>query len=462
MVSWAQGLLERFGVVLAGKGVPVGAPAGDALWTLDTVDITKGMVIAGLLVFAAVWFSTLVGLSWNRSVWLRCAAVFYSAWLLLYTTFFTNWVGIASGMWQSLGYWIVQQDVHRGGQPWYYYFVIAPLYETLPLIFSIAGAVYYTLRGNAFTRFLSYWLVSTVLLYTWAGEKMPWLLVSIALPMIVLAGKLIGDLITAVDWRRVVRSGGLYLVPLTAALLYLGVRLALFDIERGRLFNFAEFWALFIIALALAGFGAHLVLRAGAGNGLRIAALSFALVLTLVAVRSGWHASFINGDSPGEMLMYAQDSREVPGIMAEIREVAQRTGEGDAMRVTVDKDIYWGLIWYLRDFETLDYFDAGNATEEPEGAVLLISDRNKDRMSRYVGNYGPGREFLYLYWPAEGYKPCSEHRAEPCLGLGEAASSLVSRDKWRGFLDYYIYRETDVPHLYHRAVVYFPREYSGP
>ena len=139
----------------------------------------------------------------------------------------------------------------------------------------------------------------------------------------------------------------------------------------------------------LVGLGVHLVLRSGAGNGLRIVALSFALVLLVLAVRTGWHASYINGDIPAEMLVYAQDSREVPGIMADIRELAQSTGEGDQLRVTVDKDIYWGLVWYIRDYETVDYFDAGNATQEPEGSVLLISDRNKDRMARYVGKIRP-------------------------------------------------------------------------
>ena len=462
LVSLFQNVLKSYGVVLAGSGGPVGAPAGDVLWTIQDVDITKGMVIAALVVFAALWFSTLVGVSWNRQVWLRCAAVFYSVWLLLYTTFFTNALGVASGMWQSLGYWIVQHDVNRGDQPWYYYFVIAPLYETLPLIFSVAGVVYYTLRGNSFTRFLSYWVVTTVLLYTWAGEKMPWLLASIALPMIVLSGKLIGDMIAAVRWRRVLSAGGLYLIPLTSLLLYLLVRLILFDIERGRFFNFVEFWALFVVVLVLVGLGVHLVLRSGAGNGLRIVALSFALVLLVLAVRTGWHASYINGDIPEEMLVYAQDSREVPGIMADIRELAQSTGEGDQLRVTVDKDIYWGLVWYVRDYETVDYFDAGSATQEPEGSVLLISDRNKDRMARYVGNYGPGREFMYLWWPPEGYKPCSDRRDEPCLGLGEAASSIFSRDKWRGFLDYYIYRKTDIDYLNHRAIAYFVEEPSEP
>ena len=462
LVGQFQSALKQYGVVLAQTGSPVGAPAGDVLWTVQDVDITKGMVIAGLVVIAALWFSTLVGLSWSRSVWVRCAAIFYGVWLLLYTTFLTNWLGIASGMWQSLGYWIVQQDVNRGDQPWYYYFVLAPIYETLPLIFSAVAIVYYAFRGDRFTGFLCYWTITTVLLYTWAGEKMPWLLVSIALPMIVLSGKLIGDIVSAVRWGRVFRSGGLLIFPLAALLLYLVMTLALFNIERGRLFNFVEFWALFAFALVVVGLGVHLVLRSGAGNGLRIVALSFALVLLAVAVRSGWHATLVDGDAPGEMLVYAQDSHEVPGIMAQVRETAERTGEGNRMRLTVDKDIYWGLVWYIREYETVDYADLRTIDSDPEGTVLLASTRNKDRLARYVGNYGPGQEFLYLWWPPEGYKPCNEGRGEPCLGLGEAVSSLIDRGKWREFLDFYVYRKTDIEHLSHRAIAYFPKETAEP
>ena len=462
LVGQFQSALSSYGVVLAGTGSPVGAPAGDVLWTVQDVDITKGMVIAGVIVIAALWFSMLVGLSWSRSVWVRYAALFYGVWLLFYTTFFTNWLGIASGMWQSLGYWIVQQDVNRGDQPWYYYFVIAPIYETLPLIFSVVGVVYYAFRGDRFAGFLCYWTITTVLLYTWAGEKMPWLLVSIALPMIVLSGKLIGDIIAAVPWGRVARAGGLFLFPLTALLLYLVIRLALFNIERGKLFNFVEFWTLLAVALVIVGLGVHFVLRSGAASGLRIVALSFALVLLALSVRTGWHASFLNGDVPGEMLVYAQDSREVPGIMAQVREAAERTGEGDQMRLTVDKDVYWGLVWYIREYENVDYTDMRTIDSEPEGAVVLASDRNKDRLARYVGNYGPGQEFLYLWWPQEGYKPCSDRRDEPCLGLDEAVNSLVDRGKWREFLDFYVYRKTDIDHLSHRAVAYFPKEMPEP
>ena len=240
LVGQFQSALKSYGVVLAGTSSPVGAPAGDVLWTVQDVDITKGMVIAALVVIAALWFSTLVGLSWSRFVWLRCAAIFYSVWLLLYTTFFTNPLGLASGMWQSLGYWIVQQDVNRGDQPWYYYFVLAPIYETLPLIFSVVAVVYYAFRGDRFAGFLAYWTITTVLLYTWgrgedalaSGQHRPaddcaireahW-------------GHDFGH-----SWSRVIRSGGLLIFPLTALLLYLVIRLALFNIERA---GYSTLWS---------------------------------------------------------------------------------------------------------------------------------------------------------------------------------------------------------------------------
>ena len=52
-------------------------------------------------------------------------------------------------MWRGLGYWIAQQDVARGNQPWYYYFVITPLYEFLPLALAIAAALYYWVKRRA-------------------------------------------------------------------------------------------------------------------------------------------------------------------------------------------------------------------------------------------------------------------------------------------------------------------------
>ena len=458
LISFFQNSLKSAGIVLASSGPPVGAPAGDVLFTMQDIDITKGTAFAVMAVVLALWFSALVGTTWSKAVWLRAAALFYGVWLLLYTTFLTNLVGVGSGVWQSLGYWLVQQEERRGNQPWYYYFLLAPIYETLPLIFATVAVVYYSFRGNSFSRFLAYWTVLTFVLYTWAGEKMPWLLVNITLPMIILSGKLLGEMISAVQWRRVSRSGGLYLVLMTPLLPYLMVRLLLFNVEKGHFLNFLEFWSLLAVALTLVGLGIHLMLRSGVANGLRVVALSFAMLLLVLSARTAWQAAFNNGDVPVEMIVYAQDSADVPRIMQQVQAVAQVTGEGEKLRLTVDKDIYWGLVWYIRGFDTVDYADLSSLSQAPEGRVLLISDGNESKVEPYLDKYGPGQPFTYLWWPGEGYKPCASAPVEPCLEPSDVPGNLLSRDKWREWLDYYILRKTDVDFLFHKAIAYFPKE----
>ena len=38
---------------------------------------------------------------------------------------------------------MAQQGVARGGQPWYYYFLIIPLYQPIAVFFSIAATAFF-------------------------------------------------------------------------------------------------------------------------------------------------------------------------------------------------------------------------------------------------------------------------------------------------------------------------------
>ncbi|MEZ4620126.1 MAG: TIGR03663 family protein [Caldilineaceae bacterium] len=72
--------------------------------------------------------------------WLQIMGTFWLIQVLFFTTFFTNFRnGLATGIVGSLGYWLAQQEVARGGQPWYYYLMLGALYEFLPWILSAAG-----------------------------------------------------------------------------------------------------------------------------------------------------------------------------------------------------------------------------------------------------------------------------------------------------------------------------------
>ena len=240
--------------------------------------------------------------------------------------------------------------------------------------------------------------------------------------------------------------------------MYLLARLLLFDIQRGNVLNFLEFVTLLGFALLLVGVGVHLLLRSGAANGLRLTALSIALLFGVLSARAGWQASFVHGDEPIEMIVYAQDSGDVPRIIDRVREIAESSEMGYDMPLTVDKDAYWGMLWYIRDFNNAEYADLSNLEEPPKGKVVLISNNNRSKMEAYQNRYAPAEDFRYLWWPAEGYKPCGEAGTEPCFRITDLFSNLISKEKWREGLDYYIYRKTDLEFLTHDAVAYFPKE----
>ena len=97
--------------------------------------ITLSLVWQGFAVLAVLFIaSVVIGFLWLRQRWLIAAGIFWAIELLFFTTFLTNGQGIGTGLIGSLGYWIDQQEVMRGGQPWYYFYMLVPLYEFLPLV----------------------------------------------------------------------------------------------------------------------------------------------------------------------------------------------------------------------------------------------------------------------------------------------------------------------------------------
>ena len=72
--------------------------------------------------------------------WLITVAVFAVSWYL----FFTVWGSVkgdwASGFTRAIDYWDSQQEVNRGGQPWYYYLFALPAYEWFFVLLAGVGS----------------------------------------------------------------------------------------------------------------------------------------------------------------------------------------------------------------------------------------------------------------------------------------------------------------------------------
>lgn len=216
---------------------------------LDSFSLTvMGIVLGTLFIITIV-----VGQLWDRDWW-KYGALFWGVFTILYTTVFTNPGGFFTGVVGSLGYWLVQQGVERGSQPEYYYLLVQiPMYEFLPLIgmLTAIGMGLKKLYGQrpaeaeseaasserapsepvpaessdsnfgVFFWLMTWWCIITILAFTIAGERMPWLTYHMAWPMILLTGWAVGQIVESVARHLKVENGwrsalGLLLVAVFA------------------------------------------------------------------------------------------------------------------------------------------------------------------------------------------------------------------------------------------------------
>ncbi len=124
----------------------------------------------------------------GRDAWIWAVATFALVYTLLFTTFLLEPQGLRTGLYESISYWLSQQPVNRGDQPWFYYLVVLPAYELPIVVLAATGTVATLRRPTLFRLFLVWDAAFSLAVYSWASERMPWLTLHLLLPIVLLAG----------------------------------------------------------------------------------------------------------------------------------------------------------------------------------------------------------------------------------------------------------------------------------
>ncbi len=273
--------------------------------------------------------------------------------------------GVGDGLVQGIYYWITQQAVARGGQPWYYYFLLLPAYEQLVVVFGLIGLVRCLRRPDRFRLFVALWFVGSLFLYSWAGEKMPWLSLHILLPLVLLAG-------IALDWA------------VTAVL-------ALLD-------NVAANRTSLRLSTVFAG-----------RTGVAVFSLVGAFVLLVPMLHSMLYVTYVDpGEAPHEMLSYVQTTPDVTAVMAKIDALDQQLYHGQhLLRIGVDGYNTWPFAWYLRDYKNV-WYSYADQNPSPNDLDVLLLDPGYTSLFTTPSTQHPyynGHEYRLRAWWDEGYKP---------------------------------------------------------
>ncbi|HYW90367.1 MAG TPA: flippase activity-associated protein Agl23, partial [Chloroflexota bacterium] len=408
--------------------------------------------------------------------WVIGGTTFLAINLLLYTTFLTNLQGVCTaivnlplngcaGSTGALNYWLSQQDYARGGQPWFYYFMQLPLYEFVPLVLGVL-AIFIVRPRHQFFWFCAFWFVAALLIYSWAGEKMPWMLPQITLPLILLAGRLLGQWSDA-GWGRSaltprgLATGGLVLVAMLALLAWIGLGAAPSSNPLTQQSVTLQRLALAILVAGVVGGLVYLAPKWGREVVLPGIALGALAILGAAYVRTSLMVVYDHPDVPVEPLIYVQSTPDVPFISDEIDRIAQQTGKGKDMNILLDngwgdgdhESVAWPFEWYLRDYHNRRYYtktmdSSINLADYP---VLLARDTNLDPIQTELQQFNCQTYKLNAWFP-EDYKAFLQgdtpgfnigtHRFEvPWLRFDLIGQTLSNPDNRLKLLKFLVYRD---------------------
>ena len=402
--------------------------------------------VIGICMVILFGLSIAIGLLWNKDVWWKTALIFWGPFTVLYTTVFTNSAGFFTGVIGSLGYWLVQQGVARGSQPWYFYILVQiPVYEFLPalgLILAIflglrrklpkvpepteateetvaAEPIILTSEESNFTNtftLLVWWSISSVAAFSYAGEKMPWLTYHMALPMILITGWVLGHVIDAIDWTEL-RQRRPAIVLTLMAIFATSLTLSLFaafgptpPFQGKDLTNLQATGDFLLPALAsivsAAGL-AYLLADWSPKQILRTLLLTVFALLAVLTMRASFRASYITYDQATEYLVYAHGASGVKQVMAQAKEISQRTTGGMNLALAYDASapdtgVSWPMVWYLRDYTNQRSFDV--PTRSLRDAVFVIVDqKNFDKIEAALGPGYYRFDYVRMWWPNQDY-----------------------------------------------------------
>ncbi|MDW8145113.1 MAG: TIGR03663 family protein [Roseiflexaceae bacterium] len=379
---------------------------------------------------------------------LIAGGLFFLIYTLFFTAFLTNTAGVITGTTGSLLYWLAQHEVERGGQPPHYYAVLLAIYEPLLILWGVIGLAMAGVLGwrrlmrrdhNAASStngrefgadaaatshsadpaswlpfVLVWWSIATFALYSWAGEKMPWLTVHVALPLTLLGAWAAGR---TLDWwrrgiddgqapdsfslSRIARPFPVFLALLTVISVYCLLLITVTTHTDTQLAGLTPWITpLWIVLTALLTAGAWML----RGRRWAIGALAAGVTLIVAAytLRSAYQLSFRYGDIPREMMIYTQTSPDVKRVIDRLDEALRRRSSATTATVWYDNETVWD--WYRIRF--------ARAEEQPPilqrapgddviAVLMLLENYENEQNRRFLEGFQVQRYPLRWWFPED-------------------------------------------------------------
>ena len=257
---------------------------------------------------------------------------------------------------------------------------------------------------------LLFWSGMSLLAFSFAGERMPWLTTHITMPMILTTGWLLGYLIEKINWEEVREKRG-WLVLLLSCVFFvafgslLGSLLGSEPPFQGKDLLQLQATSDFLLALvgALgAGAGLFALLKNwGGANFWRAALLAFLGLLSLQTARTAYRAAYINYDNAMELLVYAHSTGDMKDSVEQIETISNRLYGDKTIKIAYDNDVRYPYWWYMRDYPNKVDFDSNVTKSLQDSPIIVVGSSNFSKIEPVVRDDYYRYDLKRMWWPNE-------------------------------------------------------------
>jgi len=260
----------------------------------------------------------------RRRPYLWAGLLFVAIGVLLYTSFLTNPRGILDAF-LTFTYWTKTGEHGIYNREWSTYFQWMWQEEAPILLLGGAGMLLaLAVARSRFLVFCAFWAMGIFAAYSLVPYKTPWLILSLILPLALMAGYLIEEIFLA-----------------------------------GARGGFAFVLGVFTFLLATA-------------------AVVFSLYQAV-------DASFVHYDSNNDSYpyVYAHTDRDFLALVNEVETLAANNPAKNDIGITVMSPEHWPMPWYLRDYTHVGYWGKVGDTSEP---IVIAHESQAPEVERLLGD----------------------------------------------------------------------------
>lgn len=397
--------------------------------------------------------------------------------LILFTRLFSE-IGAVSGLGHTLADWGRLVFSAPGTVPIQFFVLASLLYEILAVVFAIT-AVYSgssasedrydpeltVVGGRLRWPFFGGWFAVMLLLFGFSSGRGADDAVQVALPLVLLAGVGLGDVLEGINWRDTLRGAGgllaLTYLGLVIGLIAVGILASRIDNAESQGEAISQMVFVLVLVVVPLSYAAYVLIRAkldadaGVQTGL-LALLVLGVLLGAFTLRSSIMLNFFNADEGNELLAQRTATGAVRPLVDRLyrlsrdatltRESIRDTTGGRSLNIALDERVEWPFRWYFRDFPNLQIYSQGTAAGA--GAEVVIAPTEEGLAE---AGYTP-RSYPYLNRIPAAYNSPQ---------AGDILGDIVIPSRWIDGSHFLLFRDLGNPPAAETVTVAFNAELAS-